>query len=293
MIDFFHGTGGAEKHLSSLVCALSAQKMFNVTVVVFDLGTNPLIDDMRQAGASVIHLSVARIYTPKAIIQAWRLFRLIRENHFDIVQTYHQKADTYGALVARMAGMRLILSSKRDTGELKSRAYIFLSRCMKSWFEKVIVVADSVGKAIVEREGVDRHDIVKIYNGVDAEAFRPPTAAQVAHAKKELGFKDSDFVVGMVANFRPEKNHDVFFAGAFAAKRQIPELKLLLVGGGPLSEHYKAQYGYPASGIETVFAGAVQYVQPYLHAMDVACLTPGANEGFSNAVLEKWLQVCP
>src|ERR1044071_549379 len=79
IIDFFHGTGGTEKHLSSLVCALS-RKMFNVAVVVFDLGANPLIDDMRQAGASVIPLSVAHIYTPKAMIQAWRLFRLIRKN---------------------------------------------------------------------------------------------------------------------------------------------------------------------------------------------------------------------
>ncbi len=36
-----------------------------------------------------------------------------------------------------------------------------------------------------------------------------------------------------------------------------------------------------------MFVGAVRDVHAYLHAMDVACLIPGANEGFSNAVLEK------
>jgi glycosyltransferase involved in cell wall biosynthesis len=261
--------------------------MFNVTVVVFDLGTNPLIDDMRQAGASVIHLSVARPYTPKAMIQAWRLFHLIRERQIDIVQTFHSKADTYGVIIARMAGVRHILSSKRDTGELKTRPYIFVSRRIRSLVERVIVVADGVGDAMVEREGVDREDIVRIYNGVDVEVFRPPSATDAACAREALGFGDGDFVVGMVANFRPEKNHDVLFAGALEARRQIPELKLLLVGGGPLFERYKAQYGRSPSGIDAVFAGPIQHVLRHLYAMDVACLIPGANEGFSNAVLEK------
>lgn len=286
VIDFFHATGGTEKHLSSLVCDL-CQKMFNVTVVVFDLGTNPLIEDMRHAGASVIHLPLARIYTPNAIIQAWHLFHLIKERQIDIVQAFHSKADTYGVIVAHMSGVRHILSSKRDTGELKSRSYVFLSRCIRSWLERVIVVSEGVGNAIVERERISRDDIVKIYNGVDIEVFRPPAAAEMACAKEALGFGNRDFVVGMVANFRPEKNHDVLFAGALEAKRKIPGLKLLLVGGGPLFEHYKTRYGHPSSGVGAVFSGPSKRIQQYLHAMDVACLIPGANEGFSNAVLEK------
>lgn len=292
VIDFFHATGGTEKHLSTLVCALR-RKQFDVAVVAFDLGTNTLIDDMRHAGAEVIHLPVARIYSPMAMIQLWRLSCLIRRERFDIVQTYHQKADTFGALAARVAGARHLVSSKRDTGDLKSRPYVVLSRCIKSWFEKIIVVADGVGNAIVAREGIDRDNIVRIYNGVDTELLRPPEPAEASRARRVLGFLDDDFVVGMVANFRPEKNHDVLFAGALEAKREIPELKLLLVGGGPLLEHYKERYGRPSGGIDTVFAGAVQDVQPLLHAMDVACLVPGANEGFSNAVLEKMASGLP
>jgi glycosyltransferase involved in cell wall biosynthesis len=261
--------------------------MFDVTVVVFDLGTNPLIDDMRRAGATVIHLPVARVYTPRAIVQAWRLIRLIRHERFDIVQSYHQKADTYGAIAARMASARHLLSSRRDTGELKSRPYVVLSRCIRSWFEKFIVVAEGVANAVVEREGINRDDIVTIYNGVDTEVFRPPGALEASRARQAAGFTEGDFVVGMVANFRPEKSHDVLFAGALEARRRIPELRLLLVGGGPLLERYRERYGHPASGIDAVFVGVAQNVQPYLHSMDVACLVPGSNEGFSNAVLEK------
>ncbi len=45
-------------------------------------------------------MPVGREYVPHAAIQAWRLKKLIRRNRYDIVQTYHQKADTYGALIA-------------------------------------------------------------------------------------------------------------------------------------------------------------------------------------------------
>ena len=286
LIDFFHGTGGTERHLAHLVRNL-CRESFQVTVVVFDLGANPLIDAMRESGAEVLELPVGRIYTPKAMLQAWRLARLIRRRRIEIVQTYHQKSDTYGAIVAHLAGVRHIVPSKRDTGEIRSAAYKLISRMFRSWFDKVIVVADGVTEAIVASEGVDRSDVVRIYNGVDSEVFRPPAEDEIRRSREALGLAAEDFVVGMVANFRPEKNHDVLFAAALEAGRRIPRLKLLLVGDGPLCAHYRALYGDPSSGIDAVFAGAVQDVHACLHAVDVACLIPGSNEGFSNAVLEK------
>jgi glycosyltransferase involved in cell wall biosynthesis len=286
LIDYFHGTGGTERHLANLVCNL-CHESFQVTVVAFDLGTNPLIEAMRLAGAEVFEFSVGRVYAPKAMLQAWRLFRLIRQRQFHVVQTYHQKSDTYGAIVARLAGVRYIIPSKRDTGELRSRAYQLVSRMCRSWYKKVIVVSEGVGDAIVKSEGVDRSNIVRIYNGVDVDAFRPPTGEDIRMARRMLGLATEDFVVGMVANFRPEKSHEVLFAAALEAGKHIPRLKLLLVGDGSLREHYQAQYGQSASGVDAVFVGAVSNVAASLHAMDLACLIPGSNEGFSNAVLEK------
>ena len=69
---------------------------------------------------------------------------------------------------------------------------------------------------------------------------------------------------------------------------ELPRLrKLLLVGGGPLLEHYRAQVGASALGPRSVLTGDVPQVLEYAWAMDVGCLTPGSNEGFSNAVIEQ------
>ena len=74
---------------------------------MFDAGENPLLEELRRRGVPVIHMPVAREYVPNALRQAWRLSRLIRHGRYDIVQTYHQKADTYGALVAWVSGARI------------------------------------------------------------------------------------------------------------------------------------------------------------------------------------------
>ncbi len=285
-IDYFHRTGGTEKHLAQLVRLLS-RDIFNCSVVVFDLGANALIDDMRAAGVPVRHVPVRRIYTPNALRRATELAGIIKRDNVDIVQTFHQTSDTFAAIVAKLSGVKCIISSKRDTGQLKRPVHIFLNRRLKFLFDRTIVVADAVGEAVVATEHIDRSRITRIYNGVDSVEFSPPNTSEATAARSRLGFGDGDFVVGMVAGFRPEKNYDIFFQGAATAMTAIPSLKVLAVGGGPLLEHFRALYEIERLRSRIVFTGEAEDVAQYLKAMDVGCLIPGKNEGFSNAVLEK------
>jgi|WetSurMetagenome_2_1015567.scaffolds.fasta_scaffold00064_38 glycosyltransferase involved in cell wall biosynthesis len=282
IIDTFSSVGGTEKHLSHLLLNLPATG-FSLSVAAFDLRPNILLDLLRNNGITVVHIPVGREYTLNALKGALKLSRFIRANNIDIVQTYHQKSDTFGALVAKWSGVKHIISSKRDMGQYRKIWHVKLNRALRNMFEKTIVVADAVGKMIVSKEGVSPSRIVRIYNGVDTAVFHPPTPGQKTSARECLGFGTKDFVIGMVANFREEKNHDIFFEGALQAMKNIPSLKIVAVGDGPLLDQFRAKYG---SG-PIMFPGAVSDVLKYLHAMDVACLIPGKNEGFSNSILEK------
>ena len=72
-------------------------------------------------------------------------------------------------------------------------------------------------------------------------AFTRPPPRNGAAARARLGFTDEDFVVGMVAGFRAEKNHDVFFEGLSRAAPALPSLRVLAVGGGELlAQHRRA-----------------------------------------------------
>lgn len=286
IIDALAGIGGTERHLTHLVTNLPKDE-FNCAVMTFDIGVNVLVDSMRAAGIPVVHIPVGREYTPNALRGAMELVRFIREHEIDIVQTYHQKSDTFGALAARYAGVRHLVSSKRDMGQYRRIWHVALNRAVQPIFEKVIVVADAVGKMVMQKEGVPHSRMVRIYNGVDAGVFSPPSESQRNDARARLGISPADFVVGMVANFRPEKNHALFFTGAEEAGKKITGLKVIAVGGGPMLEHYRERYAAAEKDAQFRLPGAVSNVLEYLRAMDVACLVPGGNEGFSNAVIEK------
>jgi len=286
IIDYFHRTGGTEKHLAQLIAGLPTDA-FRCSVVAFDLGANPLLDGLRARGVSITSVPVGREYVPNALVQGWRLARLIRRNRYDIVQTIHQKADTYGAVIARLSGVKRLISSKRDTGQLRKPWHLFLNRRLKSLFDAFIVVAEAVRVAVIANDHLPPSRITTIYNGVDIARFIVPSAQQRTHARERLGFAADDFVVGMVAGFRPEKNHEVFFAGLLQAAPSIPSLKVLAVGAGPLLGRLREWTARTELGPRTVFAGEVPEVLPCLWAMDVGCLTSGSNEGFSNAVVEQ------
>jgi glycosyltransferase involved in cell wall biosynthesis len=285
LIDYFHRTGGTEKHLSQLIDGLSGR--FSCAVVVFDMGSNALLDGLRDRGVPIVNLPVGREYVPHAAAQAWRLARLIRRERYDIVQTFHQKADTYGALIAWLAGARHLISSKRDTGELRKPWHVFLNRRLRCLFDAFIAVAEGVRTAVVARDHLPPSRVKIIYNGVDTERFAVPSAAQRTAARERFGFGAADFVVGMVGRFRPEKNHDIFFAGLQQVLPLIPCLRVLAVGDGPLYARFREQVGASDLSSRTVFTGAVDDVLACLWALDVGCLTSGSNEGFSNAVIEQ------
>ena len=286
IIDYFHRTGGTEKHLAQLISGLPSG-LFRCSLVTFDRGSNPLLDELRARGVPIVDLPVAYEYVPNAAVQALRLARLIRRNRYDIVQTFHQKADSYGALIARLSGARRLISSKRDTGQLRKRHHLLVNRCLNRLFDAFIAVADSVRVAVVANDHLPPARVTTIHNGVDSGRFAVPTPAQRMQARSRLGLLREDFVVGMVAGFRPEKNHDVFFAGLLQALPQIPTLKVIAVGDGPLGAQFRERVAGSALAARTLFAGDVADVLPFLWAMDVGCLTPGSNEGLSNAVLEQ------
>jgi glycosyltransferase involved in cell wall biosynthesis len=286
IIDYFHRTGGTEKHLAELIAGLPADA-FRCSIVAFDLGANPLLDGLRARGVAIVGVPVGREYVPNALVQAWRLSKLIRKNTYDIVQTFHQKADTFGAVIAWLSGAKHLISSKRDTGQLRKPWHFFLNRRLKSLFDAFIVVAEAVRVAVIANDHLPPSRITTIYNGVDIARFTVPSAQQRRDARTHLGFAADDFVVGMVAGFRPEKNHEVFFAGLLQAAPSIPSLKVLALGAGPLLGQFRERIAQTVLAARTVFTGDVSEVVPFLWAMDVGCLTSGSNEGFSNAIVEQ------
>jgi len=294
LIDFAQQcSGGTERHLLRLTSRLD-REVFEPEVVVFNTG-HAFEQAMRESGVPIQHFPLKRVWD----LNAWRrgkaLRQLIEQRHPQIVQTYHAKADTFGVFVSRRAGVPVVISSRRDVGDRKPKVLRALSRISQRHCDRIITVCDAVGDRILADEGVPKSKQLTIYNGVDLERFRPQPAdlPSATEARRALELEPEDFVVGMVAVFRAEKNYDVFLEAIRRASSEIPRLKVLAVGEGP--ERKRCYLFCVEHGMAEIvrFSGLVRDVRPYVQALDVGCLTCGSNEGFSNSLLEQMAMGVP
>ena len=285
IIDYLYEQGGTERHLKYLLELLNKEK-YNCYLIAFDTGATEFTKSIVDAGIDIEHVPVGRYYTFNAFYRAFHVYSFIKKKQIDIVHTFHFKSDFYGVIVAKISGVKIIVSSKRDNADFKKRKQFFLNICVRKLISRYIAVSDRVKVVVHEKEKVELDNIEVIYNGVDLKIFSPTTEMEKKNAKSHLGFAEDDFLLGTVAWMRDEKDYPTLFKAFFNARKDIPKLKLVVVGGGTLLEKYK-QYIYEQGVVGDVyFAGPVNDVRPYLNAFDVGCLVPSCNEGFSNAIIE-------
>jgi glycosyltransferase involved in cell wall biosynthesis len=288
MIDQLKGGAGTERHLLTLATGLDRRR-FNPAICSFEGNDEYLLKEeerLKKEGVVTINLNLERIYSPLAPFKAMRLKRLIKENDIDIVQTFHFKADTYGTFVSRMSGVSRIISSRRDTGELKSPRQVLLNRLMNRFVCRYIMVCDAVGRKFHESEAIPFERMTTIYNGVDMKRFDPAAARDADSLRASLGIRPGDFVVGTTAIFRPEKAYHIFFEGMEKALPLVKGLKVLVMGFGQTKERFEEHCRKGPLKDAVRFLGYVDDVERYLTLMDVFALVPNRNEGFSNAILE-------
>ena len=284
LIDTIHGVGGTEKHLSQVVTCLNKDR-FSCTVVPFFCGKNADSFIRRIEGQDVAfrYIPVGKMYSPNGILRAIELRRLIRDQQFDIVQTFHFKSDTYGVLVSRASGVHRIISSRRDTGELKTPNQIRLNKMVNKLITRYIAVADAVAERLARTEAIPRQRITTVYNGVELPPLRDDGELRALRA--EFGIPGDAFVVGSVAHMRAEKGYDVFFRAIEKLKAQVPGIKAVIVGR--VFPQYPPMVEKMGISDDVLFVGHTDRVRDYTSIMDVACLTAVRNEGLSNAILEE------
>ena len=121
-----------------------------------------------------------------------------------------------------------------------------------------------------------------IYNGVDLEHWNPVNAAPLRRA---LGFAPDDYVIGLSAVLRPEKNPvQLVEAVARLVKRGIPA-RALFIGDGPERGAVEQRARSLAVADRIVISGFQEDVRPFLSACDVVTLT-SFTEAFSLAAIE-------
>jgi glycosyltransferase involved in cell wall biosynthesis len=269
---------GAETMLARLVPRLGFPN-----VVVSLMGEGELASELREAGVPVYELGIARGRVSLSAIL--RLWRIIRREKPQLLQTWLYHADLLGLLVSfftpRMPLVWNLRCSDMDLSKYSrgTRAVRWLL-ARASRLPSAIVVNSEAGRRYHEALGYRPRRWAFIPNGFDTESFHPDAAAR-ATFRAGLGMGDSEKLIGMVARVDPMKDHANFLAAAARIATVRPDAWFLLVGRGT------QELAKPAALAGRVHAlGERSDVATILPALDVFVLSSAFGEGFPNVIGE-------
>ena len=203
------GAGGAERLVLEDVEVLSAS--YDVSVAYTMSERRHLHEDMSRFATTVSCLSGTSVKILQKLGFAWffQLRRWIRDTKPDII---HVHSPLVAIVVRVFRKLRLIptvplVYTEHSEWQYRSSVTRILNAMTIDWNDITLCVSDAVLRSM---GSVKKLNAEVLIHGVDVGRVRQSLTSRGA-SRTELTASDSDIVVGMMANFRPEKNHKLVF----------------------------------------------------------------------------------
>ncbi|RPH46479.1 MAG: glycosyltransferase [Burkholderiales bacterium] len=279
--------GGSERFTRNLVCQLPPDRW---AIDVLQLIPEPaperrVVASLDAPHVRLVHWPVGAIYGPQGLAAFARLCARVAAGGYDVIQSQHEKADLMNALLPRLVGGPVRISSRRDMGFQKTDRLRQAFRRLNGRYDRIVAPSRAILDGLVTDEAAAPERLVEIPNGVDTARFRVPDAATRDAARAREGLSPDAFVVLCVASLSPIKRHEDLIAGFATLHAAQPNARLLLAGDGPLADALAAQATALGLGDAVRFLGVRDDVGGLLSAADVFVLASDS-EGMSNAILE-------
>jgi glycosyltransferase involved in cell wall biosynthesis len=281
--------GGGERYLELLFDRLDRTR-YRAMLICPEPG--PFIGRMKERGVETHLVHLAPLFNPLAL---WRLTRLLRRERVTILQTHGARANFYGRIAGRLAGVPVIISTVHNS--LKDYEVSLLTR----WFyltalrltvplvHRIICVSNSSRRDQIDECPAVAARSQTVYNGVDPSAF--PSQPNHQKVRGELGIVSGPVLV-MIARLAEAKGHRFLLQALPNLIKAWPNLRCVFVGDGELREHLQRLAVELAVERSCCFLGVREDIADILAAADVVVL-PSLSEGFPFVLLEALAMGCP
>jgi lipopolysaccharide/colanic/teichoic acid biosynthesis glycosyltransferase/glycosyltransferase involved in cell wall biosynthesis len=249
------------------------------------------LEAYRQRGIGVHIVDMVRRIDPvRDLTSVARLYAHLRRHPVDIVHTHSSKAGFVGRLAARLAGVPVVIHTAHGFAFQDDRhpwvrpLYVGIERLAGRWTTVLLCVSRDERALALAHRLVDPARAEVIYNSIDpaaADACREPDTA----LRSRLGLDATPYLVGTVANLRPEKGLDDFIRAARLVLDRRDDVSFLIVGSGSLASRLEEQIARLDLAGRVVITRSDGAIWPYLSIMDVFVST-SLREGLPYAILE-------
>ncbi|MEM6333714.1 MAG: glycosyltransferase [Planctomycetota bacterium] len=245
---------------------------------------------------------------------AARIAAALAHHRVDLVHAHQYTPFFYTSVARRLRPFRshppvLFTEHGRHYPDTRKLKRVLANRLLLRPDDRVTAVGQFVRHALHDNEGIPRHRVQVIHNGIDPARFDPGPlgSAQRAAARaaarqafqhiaaesnKPADLTDATPVVLQVARFHPVKDHATAIHAFALMHDRLPDARLVLVGDGddrPTLEQAAWDQGVAD---HTLFAGVRDDVHALMPGADVFLLS-SLSEGISVTLLEAMAAALP
>jgi glycosyltransferase EpsD len=195
------------------------------------------------------NIQIERSPIKRQNIGAYReLKRIIDQNNYDIVHVHTPVAGVLVRLAARTArkkGTKIFYTAHgfhfcKGAPIRNWLLYYPIERWLSRYTDCLITINEEDYSRAV-RHKFKAGSIYRIHGvGVDPIRFNSVNDDEKIKLREMLGYKKEDFILFYVAELNKNKNQILLLETLVKAKKEIPNIKLLLIGDGVLMDYYKS-----------------------------------------------------
>lgn len=271
------GFGGAEQQLYYLLAGLDRSRF---RPVVISLGPTP----HEYWEGPIVSLGIPVLHVPRRLgrtVRAIRIASILRAETVQIAHAWVFHANPYSALAGRLSGIQIRLGSMQESyGALPNDKFL---RWIGYRGLDALITNSRVAAGQVEQYALTSARVHIVPNGVHVPA--PLSLIERSRLKSELGYSETDLVIGSIGRLDGNKNHSMLLRVFTMLHKKWDMLRLLIIGEGALKPQLLEMATQLGIAAKVRFPGAIPLAARYLPAMEICCLT-SYTEGVPNVVLE-------
>lgn len=271
------GMGGSEKVVYDIVRGLDKRR-FSSIIVSFEDG--PLKSLYEKMGVK----TYCTCKTKKIDFEFVRRFReILIDERVEIINPHHFSPLLYTFIATRFSSIKVVYTEhSRWQLEQLSLPKKIANRFILGNIDAIIAISNQIRDYYTNNLRISKDRIHLISNGIDVTAFQN---VKDNGLRSKLGIEQNEFVIGIIAHIRPEKNHKLLVSAFSSLLETCRNVRLVVVGQDFMNGELQSFTRQLGIAERVLFLGKRDDVPDLLKTFDIFCL-PSIKEGLPLTILE-------
>ena len=210
----------------------------------------------------------------KDVYKLYKAIKFIKEENIHIIHSHKFGSNICGYFLKSLSNAKVhIMHDHTGDWLYEAKMQMLLKRFFFNSSEKTIAISGEIKDKMTNIMNVNPEKLVMLHNGVDINKY--DTTINKKKKRESLNFCENSILIGMVAQLRQQKNHEMLLKVVKEVFLMKNNIKFLIIGNGNSERKRTLQNMAKELGIDQniEFMGRRSDVPELLKILDIAVLT--------------------